>query len=70
MERVAATTRAHWDGLLRWFTSHISNGVLEGLNSLIQAAKAMARGYRTVENLTTKAYLIAGQPRFNVPHIR
>lgn len=70
MERVAATIRAHWDGVLRWFTSHISNGVLEGLNSLIQAAKAKARGYRTVENLITMAYLIAGQLRFNVPHFR
>jgi transposase len=30
MECVAATIRAHWDGALRWFTSHISNGVLEG----------------------------------------
>lgn len=70
MERVAATIQGHWDGVLRWFTSHISNGVLEGLNSLIQAAKAKARGYRTVENLITMAYLIAGQLRFNVPHFR
>jgi transposase len=55
MERVPATIRAHWDGVFRWFTSHISNGVLKGLNSLIQAAKAKARGYRTVENLITMA---------------
>lgn len=47
--------------------SHISSGVLEGLNSLIQAATAKARGCRTVENLITMAYLIAGQLRFNVP---
>jgi transposase len=32
-----------WTGPLRWFTSLISNGVLEGINSLIQAAKAKAR---------------------------
>jgi transposase len=44
--------------------------VLEGINSLIQAAKAKARGYRNVENLMTMAYLIAGQLRFNVPHFR
>jgi transposase len=70
MVRVAQTIRTHWDGVLRWFTSHISNGVLEGINSLIQAAKAKARGYRNVENLITMAYLIAGQLRFNVPHFR
>jgi hypothetical protein len=37
---------------------------------LIRAAKAKARGYRTVENLIAMAYLIAGQLRFNVPHFR
>jgi transposase len=70
MVRVARTIRQHWDGVLRWFTSQISNGVLEGINSLIQAAKAKARGYRNVKNLITMAYLIAGQLRFNVPAFR
>jgi transposase len=70
MARVAQTIREHWDGVLRWFTSRVSNGVLEGINSLIQAAKAKARGYRNVENLITMSYLIAGQLRFNVPHFR
>ena len=70
MARVAQTLRDHWAGVLRWFTSHISTGVLEGINSLIQAAKAKARGYRNVENLITMAYLIAGQLRFNLPHFR
>jgi transposase len=70
MVRVAATIRAHWDGILRWFTSRVSNGILEAINSLVQAAKAKARGYRTTENLITMAYLIAGQLRFNVPHFR
>lgn len=34
------------------------NGVLEGLNSLIQAAKAKARGYRSTRNLIAMAYLL------------
>src|SRR5581483_8929343 len=42
----ARTIRRHWDGVLRWFTSRITNGLLEGINSLVQAAKARARGYR------------------------
>jgi transposase len=70
MVRVSRTIREHWDGVLRWFTSQISNGVLEGINSLIQAAKAKARGYRTVENLITIAYLISGKLEFNLPHYR
>jgi transposase len=61
MVRVARTIREHWDGVLRWFETFISNGILEGINSLIQAAKAKARGYRTTRNLITIAYLTAGK---------
>jgi hypothetical protein len=28
------------DGILRWFDSRIANGLIEGINSLVQAAKA------------------------------
>ncbi|OPX90268.1 MAG: hypothetical protein A4E53_01154 [Pelotomaculum sp. PtaB.Bin104] len=38
----AHTIKAHWNGILNWFSSYISNGILEGINSLIQAAKARA----------------------------
>ncbi len=36
-------------------------GILEGLNSLIQAAKAKARGYRTFKNLKTIIYMLTGK---------
>ena len=45
----AAMVRAHWDGILRWASSRISNGVLEAIASLDQAAKRRARGHRTAE---------------------
>jgi transposase len=50
MIEFAHTLRQHEEGILRWATSRISNGVLMGLNSLIQAAKAKARGYRSTGN--------------------
>ena len=37
------------------------------INSLIQAAKAKARGYRTTRNLLNIAYLIAGKLDFALP---
>jgi len=52
---------AHWDGIVRWHRSRVSNGILEGTNSLIQAAKRKARGYRTKARLITMIYLIAGR---------
>jgi hypothetical protein len=53
-----------------WFTSRTTNGLLEGINSLIQAAKAKARGYRTSRNLIAMVYLIAGKLELNVTHLR
>jgi len=51
----------HWLGVIRWHRSRISNGSLEGLNSLIQAAKRRARGYRTNRNFIAMIYLIVGK---------
>jgi transposase len=68
MIEAARTIKRHWDGVLRWFDSGINNGVLEGINSLIQAAKAKARGYRSVRNLITVVYLIAGKLNIHVTH--
>jgi len=67
MKKVARTLMEHADGVLRWFWSGFSNRLLEGINSLIQAAKAKARGYRTTRNLLNIAYLIAGKLDFALP---
>lgn len=68
MIKLARTMREHEAGVLRWFQSRVNNGILEGINSLIQAAKAKARGYRTVRNLITIVYLIAGRLDIAVTH--
>jgi len=65
----AKTIKRHWKGVVRWFTSKISNGLLEGMNSLIQAAKARARGYRNVKNFITTIYLIGGKLKFELPEV-
>ena len=48
-------------GVIRWHHSRVSNGLLEGLNSLVQAAKRRARGYRSSRNYKTMIYLVAGK---------
>ena len=53
--------RGHWDGILRWHETRSSNGILEGTNSLVQAAKRKARGYRSKTKMITITYLIAGR---------
>ncbi|MBU4254574.1 MAG: ISL3 family transposase, partial [Acidobacteria bacterium] len=67
IKEAAYTIKRHWTGILRWFKSNINNGTLEAFNSLVQAAKARARGYRTTKNLITMIYLIAGKFNFNLP---
>lgn len=47
----------HFNEILNWFSSGMSNGVMEGINSVIQAVKGRARGYRNWENLRTMCYL-------------
>jgi transposase len=63
----AHTVKRHWDGILRWFDSKIANGLIEGINSLVQAAKAKARGYRSTRNLKAMIYLLAGKLDLRLP---
>jgi transposase len=57
----AEMLEAHWSGVIRWHQTRVSNGLLEGLNSLIQAAKRRAREYRSARNYKTMIYLVAGK---------
>lgn len=65
----AYTVKDHWEGILNWFHSRVTNGVLEGINSLIQAAKARARGYRNSKTLITMSYIISSHLNFSLPSL-
>jgi transposase len=67
MKDIARTMQKHRDGILAWFDSRISNGLIEGINSLVQAAKAKARGYRNSKTLKVVTYLIAGKLNLKLP---
>jgi transposase len=59
--KFARMLEEYWLGVTRWHHSRASNGLLEGLNSLIQAAKRRARGYRTNRNYIAMIHLIVGK---------
>ena len=61
MKKTAKTLLAHAYGLLSYFDFPVSNGLLEALNSLFQAANAKARGFRTNHYLQLVLYLVAGK---------
>jgi len=60
IKKVAKTIKNHWEGILRWKESQINNGILEGLNSVIQAAKRKARGYK-ITHFKTMTFLLTGK---------
>lgn len=61
MKDVAKTMADHWQGVIRFFTSGHTTALMESINSLIQAARARARGYRSIDNLVAMIHLIAGR---------
>ena len=67
--KAAHTLKKNLRGVLRWFESRITNGLLEGINSLVQAAKARARGFRNVNNMATIIYLLLAKLDFNLPSV-
>ena len=70
MIKAAKMVKRHWDGILKWYESKINNGILEGLNSVIQAAKSKARGYKTFKNYKIIVYLLTGKLDFSLVNHR
>ncbi len=64
--KVAKTIKEHRDGIIEWKRSQINNGILEGLNSVIQANKSKARGYSTFRNFKIVVYLTTGKLDFHI----
>ena len=61
MVAFAKILKGHWNGITRWFVRSINNGILEGLNSLVQAAKARGRYFRSVEYFKQVLYKVSGK---------
>ena len=64
MKEVARMIRNHFDGIVAWAQTRQTNGFLEALNGLFQAAKRKARGYTSSATMRTVIFLIAGKLNF------
>jgi len=64
MKDVARMIRRHFDGIVAWTQTRQTNGFIEALNGLFQAAKRKARGYTRFAAMRTVLYLIAGKLDF------
>jgi transposase len=70
MKEVATLVRKHLEGIVAWAQTRQTNGFLEALNGLFQAAKRRARGFTRMSTIRTVIFLIAGKLDFRVinPH--
>jgi transposase len=59
VRKALATLAKHTERVVRRWTSTYTNARIEGLNSLFQAARARARGYRNTQTFMTMIYMIA-----------
>lgn len=65
MKEVARLIRRHFEGIVAWTQTRQTNGFLEAINGLFQAAKRKARGYTRFETMRTVLFLIAGKLDFS-----
>ena len=59
--RLAATIRDHLQGILNSYRFRLRNATAESINATVQAAILRARAFRTLANLLTIIYLVAGK---------
>jgi len=63
----AKTVKTHFAGIMRYFSSHLTSGAMEGINSRIQGIKRRARGFRNIDNFITMIYLEAADLDIELP---
>lgn len=65
MKEVARMIRSHFDGIVAWSQTQQTNGFLEAINGLFQAAKRSARGYVSFTTIRTVIFLRLGDLDFS-----
>ncbi|MDR0548210.1 MAG: transposase [Deltaproteobacteria bacterium] len=58
---VAKSLRNHLPGLLSYFNSGLTSGIIEGTNSRIQEIKRRSKGFRNINNFINTIYLVLGK---------
>ena len=61
MKKAAATLRRHLGGLINYVTHPLTNGLAEGINSLIAVLKGAARGLRNFSNFRVRVLFFLGK---------
>jgi transposase len=65
--KLSKTVRNHWDGIIGYFESGLTNAAIEAVNGNIQLAKRLARGFRNFKYFQAMAYLKAARLNIILP---
>jgi len=68
-KQLASSIRSHWDGIVSFLETRITNGLIEAINGLLQLAKRLARGFRSFRNFQNMAYLKAAKLKLALPQV-
>jgi hypothetical protein len=70
MKEVAMMVRRHLEGIVAWAQTRRTNGFLEAINGLFQAAKRRARGFVRLSTVRTVLFPITRKLNFQTinPH--
>ena len=64
MKKVVRSIREHWEGIVAYLDTRLTNGPAEAVNGLIQTAKRKSRGFRSFEYFRVMIYLIGSKLNF------
>jgi transposase len=67
MIKVAKSIKAHWNGIVAYLETRLTNAGAEAMNGIIQTAKRKARGFRSFIYFQTIIYLVGSKLKFDLP---
>lgn len=66
---LAKSIKNHWEGILAFMETRLTNAAMEAVNGVLQLAKRTARGFRNFHYFRIMAYLKAGHLHLDIPCI-
>ncbi len=67
MIKVAKSIKVHWNGIVAYLQTRLTNASAEALNGIIQTAKRKSRGFRNFEYFRAVIYLVGSKLKFDLP---
>ena len=59
------TIKNNYHGVVNSMKTGLSNGIAEGINSIVQLTKSRARGFRNIDNFINMIYMLGNDFKFN-----